>query len=137
MLILLIVIFLLLAIILLISYVCDNNSLVKKNFYVIPISFVLLCFSIVLLILMILIKNKINKTRLGITKFRNEDFKSKLDKLDKSNYEQILEKKHPRYYSILKQKQNIIEAMIKNMSKDAYQNILAELIMFNETMCSR
>jgi hypothetical protein len=27
--------------------------------------------------------------------------------------------------------------MIKNMSKDAYQNILAELIMFNETMCSR
>lgn len=134
---LLIFIFLLTAIILTISYTYSKDSLIHKNLYLIPISWILFLFSVILLITIILIKNKINKTRLEMSNFRQEDFRAKLVNLNQMNYKKLVEKKYPRYFSILKQKQQIIGSMMKNFSPDKYQNILTELIMFNETSSTK
>jgi hypothetical protein len=90
----------------------------------------------VLLVLFILIQKRINKTRLDITNFRDEDFKTKLNNVI-IDYEKEVESKHPRYYSIMKQKEDIIYSMLNSFSKDNYQNILTEIIMFNESMATK
>jgi hypothetical protein len=134
---LLILVFLLMAILLTTSNTFDNNSLVRKNLYLLPISWILFALSVILLVTMIIIKNKINKTRLSMANFREENFKAKLEKLNDYHYEKVVEQKYPRYFSILKQKQEIIMSMIKSFSIDKYQNILTEIIMFNETMATK
>jgi hypothetical protein len=91
----------------------------------------------ILLILIILINKKINSTRLEIVNFRNENFQIKLNPLQKYNYENLIKQKYQRYFSILEQKQKIIETMIDKFDANNYQSILTEIIMFNETMVSR
>lgn len=134
---LLIFIFLLIAILLTVSFCLDVSSLAYKNIYVIPISWILLTFSIVLLVLVIVIKIKINSTRLEITNFRDENFQDLLNKVSLQIDEKELENKHPRYFSILKQKQEIINTMMNSFSIEKYQNILTEIIMFDETMTTK
>lgn len=135
---LLILIFLLVSILITINYTFDKNSIMRKNMYLIPISWLLFLLSVLLSATLLIIKNKINKTRLNITNFRQEDFKSRLNIiLNNFNYEDKLKQKYPRYYSILKQKQEIIMKMMQTFSNDNYQNILTELIMFNETMATK
>ncbi|OAV64794.1 hypothetical protein Barb6_03099 [Bacteroidales bacterium Barb6] len=77
-----------------------------------------------------------NQNKHQIANFRDEDFTGALANVQKAiqanDKTEILNHKHKNYYSTIKQKYEMIMLMMDKFQPDQYQNILVEIVMFND-----
>jgi hypothetical protein len=88
-----------------------------------------------------LAKYLVNKNKKSVTDFRNENFQSLLDKLiqqkPSDEYLQKFKRKHVRYCSNLDQRFNIINNILDVYKPEMYQQVLVDIVMFNEVNTSK
>jgi enoyl reductase-like protein len=82
-----------------------------------------------------------NRNKHQIGDFMQEDFAANLQKvearLSQGDWTQKLKKNHTRYFSMLEQKSQIINNMLDAYKPDIFNNILIDIVMFNETCTTR
>jgi hypothetical protein len=104
--------------------------------YAIPLSWILFALSILHLIGITLFVNRLNKSKHKIADFYNEDWNRLANdlklKIEIDNTEKLLKEKHARYYSTILQKYNFIMAQLDHYDDKQYQQILTDIIMFND-----
>jgi hypothetical protein len=97
---------------------------------------VLVGLAIIHILFLVFAKISVDKNKKNVTKFREENFQVLLDKLDEhkpsEEYLQNFKKKHIRYCTTLEQRYSIINTILDAYKPDMYQQVLVDIIMFND-----
>jgi hypothetical protein len=90
---------------------------------------------------MFVIKTATNKNKKEIANFRTENFLQLLDELEKNKpsetYINRFKTQHARYISTLEQQEKIIGLSIEKYQKDAYEQTLLNIIVFNDNYTTK
>jgi hypothetical protein len=135
------VLFITLAVSVTVFHAINDTVFFDNNPEVIPLSWILVFLSMFQLLLLILAKYLVNKNKKSVTEFRSENFQALLDKLiqqkPSDEYLQKFKKKHVRYCSNIDQRFAIINNILDAYKPEMYQQVLVDIVMFNEINTSK
>jgi uncharacterized membrane protein YidH (DUF202 family) len=127
--------FIVIAIILTVLHYADVSHLFDNNIYMIPMSWGLMIASGLHLLIMCLIPIYVNRNKKQISNFRDENFISLLEILERNKpsdtYLINFKKRSARYVSDLEQYSKMINLSMENYKND-YEGTLLNIIVFND-----